>query len=219
MRDSEMDSRTLLELHPAVFAPGAAPGPTDLPWHETQPSREASSPPLVVAADKGLIWAAANQEAGGRIQEVASPEEADAGFCFLALGRKNYLGLVALRPGILVNGAPSLSFTVLTTRNSVLLRSGHLAYVTTRVNPFVGPPWDDLLGKKCRFCSIPIDQSTQVVVCVCGQPFHHETPKSHPDVSSEEERLDCFSKVKKCLTCSKGLALEPFLLWDPGSAQ
>ena len=147
-----MDSRTLLELHPAVFAPSTAPGTTDLPWCETEPSREASSQPLVVAAGKGLIWAAANQEAGGRIQEVASPEEADAGFCFLALGRKSYLGLVALRPGILVNGAPSLSFTVLTTRDSVLLRSGHLAYVTTRVNPFGSA--DPAHGIPARFLDV-----------------------------------------------------------------
>ena len=178
-----MDSRTLLELHPAVFAGKPPLDSTDLPWCESQPSREISSLSLVVGPDDGLVWAKADEGAGGRIQEVGSPDEADAGFCFLALGRKNYLGLVSLRSGILVNGAPSLSFAVLTTRDSILLRPGHLAYVTTRVNPFVGRPSDDLLGKKCRFCSIPIDESTQVVVCVCGQPFHHETPESHPEVS------------------------------------
>ena len=217
--DSDMDSRTLLELHPAVFAGKPPLDSTDLPWCESQPSREISSLSLVVGADDGLVWARADEGAGGRIQEVGSPDEADAGFCFLALGRKNYLGLVSLRSGILVNGAPSLSFAVLTTRDSILLRPGHLAYVTTRVNPFVGRPSDDLLGKKCRFCSIPIDESTQVVVCVCGQPFHHETPESHPEVSSEEERLACFNRVKKCLTCGKDLALEPFLVWDPGSVE
>ena len=213
-----MDSRTLLELHPAVLAGKPPLNSTDLPWCESQPSPEISSLPLVVGADDGLVWAKADEGAEGRIQKVASPDEADAGFCFLALGRKNYLGLVSLRSTILVNGAPSLSFAVLTTRDSILLRPGHLAYVTTRVNPFVGRPSDDLLGKKCRFCSIPIDDSTQVVVCPCGQPFHHETPESHPE-TSEEERLGCFDRVKKCLACGKDLALEPFLVWDPGSVE
>ena len=109
--------------------------------------------------------------------------------------------------GVLVNGVPSLSFAVLMTRDSVLLRPGCMAYVTTRVNPFVGRPSDELLGKKCRFCSIAIEESTRVVVCACGQPFHHETPQSHPEIPSEEERLACFDKVKKCLTCGKDLAL------------
>ena len=214
-----MDSRTLLELHPVVFTGKTPLGSTDLPWCESQPSREVSSLPLVVGADDGLVWAKADEGAGGCIREVTSPDEADAGFCFLALGRKNYLGLVSLRSGILVNGAPSLSFAVLTTRDSILLRPGHLAYVTTRVNPFVGRPPDDLQGTKCRFCGIPIEKSTQVVVCVCGQPFHHETSESHPEIVSEQERLGCFDKVKKCLTCGKDLALEPFLLWDPGSVE
>ena len=214
-----MDSRTLLELHPAFFAGLAPVNSTDLPWCESQPSREVSPLPLVVGTDDGLVWAKADQGSGGRIRKVTSPDEADAGFLFLAPGRKNYLGLVSLRSGILVNGAPSLLFAVLTTRDSVLLRPGQLAYVTTRVNPFVGRPADDLLGKKCRFCSIPIDESTQVVVCACGQPFHHETAESHPEVSSEEERLACFDRVKKCLTCGKDLALESFLLWDPGSVE
>ena len=104
-----MDSRTLLELHPAVFTGKTPLGSTDLPWCESQPSREVSSLPLVVGADDGLVWAKADEGAGGCIREVTSPDEADAGFCFLALGRKNYLGLVSLRSGILVNGAPSLS--------------------------------------------------------------------------------------------------------------
>ena len=214
-----MASRTLLELHPAVFAGNTPLDSTDLPWRESQPCREVSSLPLSVGADDGLVWAKADDGADGRIHKVTSPDESEAGFCFLALGRKNYLGLVSLRSGILVNGAPSLSFAVLTTRDSILLRPGHLAYVTTRVNPFVGRPSDDLLGKKCRFCSIPIDKNTQVVVCVCGQPFHHETSESHPEIVSGQERLACFEKVKKCLTCGKNLALEPFLLWDPGSLE
>ena len=212
-----MDSRTLLELHPAVFAGNEHLNSAHLPWCESQRSPEISSKVFVVGEDDGLVWAKAVEGAGGGIQRVPSPDDADAGFCFLTVGRKQYLGLLPLRSGILVNGSPSLSFAALTTRDSVLLRPGCLAYVTTRVHPFVGRPADDLVGKKCRFCSIPIEESTQVVVCVCGQPFHHETTESHPEILSEQERLACFQKVKKCLTCGKDLALEPFLLWDPGS--
>ena len=217
-----MDNRTFWELHPAVFAGSAHLNTSDLPWCESlqcERSPEISSPPLVVGADDGIVWAKVAQGAATNIEKVASLSEADAGFCFLALGRKQYLGFLPLRSGSLVNGSPSLSFNVLTTRDSVLLRPGCIAYVTTRVLPFVGKPHDDLLGKKCRFCGIPIEESTQVVVCVCGQPFHHETSESHPEIVSEEERLGCFDKVKKCLTCGKDLALEPFLLWDPRSVE
>ena len=212
-----MDNRTLLELHPAVFAGTEHPNAAHLPWCESQGSTEIPSPPLVVGADDALVWAKVVEGAGGRIRKVTSPDEADAGFCFLALGRKKYLGLFPLRSGILVNGSPSLSFNVLTTRDSVLLRPGCIAYVTTRVLPFAGRPPDDLLGKKCCLCGIPIEESTQVVVCVCGQPFHHETSESHTEIVSEQERLACFDKVKKCLSCGRDLALEPFLLWDPRS--
>ncbi len=209
------------ELHTTVFAGGADLEPTDLPWCETlqsDRSLQMSPPPLVVGADDGLVWAKVVQGAGGRIEKVAAPNEADAGFCPLAVGRKHYLGLLPIRSGILVNGSPSLSFNVLTTRDSVLLRSGFIAYITSRVLPFVGKPTDDLLGKKCRFCGIPIEKNTRVVACACGQPFHHETAESHPEIGSEQERLGCFEKVSKCLTCGKDLAIEPFLLWDPGSA-
>ncbi len=214
-----MDNRTFLELHPAGSGRKAGLNSGDLPWSEGPASEEASAKPLVVGADDGLVWAKVAEGDGGRIRKVTSWEGADAGFCFLAVGRKKHLGLLPLRPGILVNGVPSLSFAVLMTRDSVLLRPGFMAYVTTRVNPFVGRPSDELLGKKCRFCSIAIEESTRVVVCACGQPFHHETPQSHPEIPSEEERLACFDKVKKCLTCGKDLALEPFLLWDPRSGE
>ncbi len=202
-----MDNRTFLELHPAPYSGKAGLNSADLPWSESQGPREASPPPLVVGANDGLVWAKVAEGEGGRIRKITSSEEADAGFCFLTVGRKKHLGLLPLRSGVLVNGVPSLSFAVLMTRDSVLLRPGCMAYVTTRVNPFVGRPSDELLGKKCRFCSIAIEESTRVVVCACGQPFHHETPQSHPEIPSEEERLACFDKVKKCLTCGKDLAL------------
>jgi len=202
----------VFEIYPFFLSNGETVESAQLPWHETGESAECSSPPLVVGKDDGLVWVKVD-DSPRRVVKVSCAEEADVGLQSLVAGKKKVLGLLPLRPGILVNAVPALPFSALTTRDNFLL-PGCIAYVTTRIQPFVGRPPQELLGKDCIFCAIPLEKRTRVVVCHCGQAVHYESADSHPGVA-EEDRLCCFEQVKNCLACSRTLTLEPYLLWDP----
>jgi hypothetical protein len=165
-----------------------------------------------VSKEDGWVWAKIDA-ARRQISKASGPEKADVGLQSLVAGNKTYLGFLPLRPGTLVNALPALPFSALTTRDNFLL-PGCIAYVTTRIQLFVGRPPQELLGRECIFCQIPVEKGTRVVVCHCGQAVHFESEDSHPDVA-EEDRLCCFEQVKHCLACSRTLTLEPYLLWDP----
>ncbi len=207
-----MEERFLFEIYPFFLGNGETSESAHLPWHETGESAEFSSPPLVVDQDDGLVWAKVD-DPSRQVVKVSCAEQADVGLQSLGAGKKQVLGLLPLCPGILVNAVPALSFSALTTRDNFLL-PGCIAYVTRRIQPFVGSPPQELLGRECIFCGIPVEKGTRVVVCHCGQGVHYETADSHPGVA-EEDRLCCFDQVKNCLACSRTLALEPYLLWDP----
>ena len=207
-----METQFLFEIYPVFLGNGETAESARLPGFETGESAEFSSPPLVVDKDDGLVWAKVDAPSR-QVVKVSRAEQADVGLQLLVAGKKKYLGLLPLRPGILVNAVPALPFSALTTRDNFLL-PGCIAYVTTRIQHFVGNPPQELLGKECVFCGIPVEKGTRVVVCHCGQAVHHESANSHPDVA-ENDRLSCFEQVKNCLACSRTLALEPYLLWDP----
>ncbi|MCH8017686.1 MAG: hypothetical protein IH917_13800 [Acidobacteria bacterium] len=207
-----METQFLFEIYPFFLGNGGNSEPAQLPWHETVESMEYSSAPLVVDKDDGLVWVKVDALLR-QVVKVSCVEKADVGLQSLVVGKKRVLGLLPLRPGILVNAVPALPFSALSTRDNFLL-PGCIAYVTTRIQPFVGRPPQELLGRECIFCQIPVEKGTRVVVCHCGQAVHHETADSHPNVT-EEDRLCCFEQVKDCLSCSRTLTLEPHLLWDP----
>jgi len=207
-----MKTQYLFEIYPVFLGNGGNSDPAHLPWHDTGESAESSVAPLVVGQGEGWVWAKVDA-ATRHIVKVSGPEKADVGLQSLVLGKKRVLGFLPLRPGTLVNALPALPFSALTTRDNFLL-PGCIAYVTTRIQLFVGRPPQELLGKDCIFCGIPVEKGTRVVVCHCGQAVHFESKDSHPDVA-EEDRLGCFEQVKKCLACSRTLTLEPYLLWDP----
>ncbi len=205
-----METQALFEIYPVFLGHGGNSEPAHLPWHETEESAESSAAPLVVGKDDGWVWAKVDEQ---QVVEVSCAEQADVGLQSLVAGKKKILGLLPLCPGVLVNAVPALPFSALTTRDNFLL-PGCIAYVTSRIQLFVGRPPQELLGKECIFCQIPVEKGTRVVVCHCGQAVHHESEDSHPDVA-EENRLCCFEQVKNCLACSRTLTLEPYLLWDP----
>ena len=207
-----METQFLFEIYPVFLGDRGNSEPAHLPWHETGESAESSEAPLVVSKDDGWVWAKVN-ETTRHIVKVGGPEEADVGLHSLVVGKKRVLGFLPLHPGTLVNALPALPFSALSTRDNFLL-PGCIAYVTTRIQLFVGRPPQELLGKACNFCQIPVEKGTRVVVCHCGQAVHHESEDSHPDVA-KEDRLCCFEQVKSCLACSRTLTLEPHLLWDP----
>jgi len=207
-----METQFLFEIYPVFLGDRGNSEPAHLPWHEAGESTESSVAPLVVGQGDGWVWAKIDA-ARRQISKASGPEEADVGLRSLAVGKKRVLGFLPLRPGTLVNALPALPFSALTTRDNFLL-PGCIAYVTTRIQLFVGRPPQELLGRECIFCQIPVEKGTRVVVCHCGQAVHYETKASHPDVA-EEDRLCCFEQVKNCLACSRTLILDPYLLWDP----
>jgi len=95
-----------------------------------------------------------------------------------------------------------------------VISPGVHTYVTQRIRPHVGPPLPSMIGQKCPFCRIPIDKDTSVVSCRCGVVYHKETAESHGHVEAAD-RLNCFEKVRACLSCNRPVTLNESLVWDP----
>lgn len=199
------------ELHPAGSLAAAPLEPEGLAWHEAQPVPPL--PPLSVNEAEGTVWVTVDPRTG-RLERAADAGTAAAGFRTVRRRLKNDLAMLALRPGILVNGLPALPLTVLTVKDSIVLAPGCLAYVTERVRPFSGTPPAELLGRPCPLCRMPVDAKTRIVICQCGAPYHHETEASHPDLP-EDDRLRCFERVKICLSCNRPVTADEYLAWGP----
>ncbi len=145
---------------------------------------------------------------------VAADEQPVAEFRTVQRRLGPALAMFPCHDGVLVNGLPALALTVLAPRDALVLAPGLQTYVTQRIRPYVGKATEEMIGKKCPFCRIPIDRDTRVVTCRCGVVYHLETDESHPDVD-ESDRLACFNKVRKCLSCSREVTFEESLVWGP----
>ena len=163
--------------------------------------------------DQNLIWVG--------IDEVTNcpcriDQESNSIVGFKPVQRKmgNALAMCVRRDAVLVNGFRALSFSVLSARDSLVLSPGVHTYVTQRIRPHVGPPLNMMIGQKCPFCRIPITEDTQVVSCRCGVVYHNETEESHADVDVSD-RLNCFAKLRACLSCNRPVTLNESLVWDP----
>ncbi len=206
-------------LQPATFeiqgASPAAAEPCELEFL-SEPAPAAAGPAFAVpTTSEDVTWITADPATGDI--RPADPGSALAGFLSVPRRLGNGLGLLACGDGILVNGLPALPFTMLTTRDSLTLIPGQLYYVTERFRPYVGPPTEEMQKKKCPFCNLPFaDPKSRVVTCFCGQVYHWESADSHPG-TPEKKRLDCFTKVRACLsqTCRRTLTANEYLIWDP----
>ena len=195
------------ELHPT--GPGA--GEAIAHWLLPDAPAETPAPPLSIAEADGTMFVAVGP-AG--LEPVA---QADAVAAFRVVQRRlgPSLAMLSLRGGILVNSLPALKLSVLAVKDAVSFPGGCQVLVTERVRPYVGTPTSALLGRKCLFCNLEILADTHVVICSCGRGiYHHETAASHADLP-EEKRLNCFEKVRACLTCGKALRTDDHLIWDP----
>lgn len=181
------------------------------PWadHRSPPSRAKA----VIAPDDRLVWVQFAPTGNG-LSRTEQREEAVAGFCVVRRRLGSALAMIVQGEGVLVNGAAALPLSVLSVKDSVVLGPGRHFYVTQRLRPHFGSPPQFLLNKLCPLCQIPITNDTRIYLCPCGAPYHHETAESHPQVEAGE-RLDCYAKVEKCLSCGRRLTFEEFLEWDP----
>lgn len=205
--------QTQFEMHSTSFFPDEFLEADRLPWQESAPAP--LPPPLVVTDADGLTFAALHREEG-RLVRVESAQEAD--FALKVARRKlnGELVLMALGEPVLVNGVPAPPLVVLSVGDAVTLGAGHLAHVTERVIPYVGPPTGELIGKKCAHCRLAATAETRIVTHRCGVIYHHETEESHPHLA-KEDRLNCFEKVGTCHSCKREMNLHPHLVWDPRS--
>jgi hypothetical protein len=172
-----------------------------------------AAPPLQIGEGDETVWINVDP-ATGQLVRVDGPRAAVAGLRVVPRRLSPALVLLARNDGILVDGLPALPLTVLATKDGLVVGPGCLVHVTERVRPHVGPPGEDLLGKKCPFCKIAIDADTRVVTCRCKAAYHHETKESHPH---EKEPLTCFEKVQACLVCGRPLTTESYLTWNPAT--
>ena len=213
-----MHGASQFELHATAVAGQEPVDIWDMAWKEQQDAED-QAPPFVVTRDDGLVWAELDQEQGG-LRRVDSGRDAAVGLRVLKRRFSNNLAMIARQGQARVNGLEALPFSVLDTKDSVLLAPGRLFYVTERVRPHVGPPTEEMLADKtlkCPFCRMkPADAkpTTRVVSCRCGVVYHHETAESHPD-KEVEKRLNCFEKVKACLSCGREMSLNEYLIWNP----
>lgn len=185
--------------------------PRELPHNEQ--ARPAAS---VISIDRAAAgWTFLGVDAkSGEIRRVVDRGQARAAVRVVARKLNDVLAMRTLAPGLLVNGLPALSLTALGPRDSVLLAPGAFAYITERIRPRVGQPGAEHLGKKCPVCKLKIEAATQIAVHRCNVAYHYETEASHPHVA-DEERLNCFTQIAKCLSCGREATLEETLVWDP----
>lgn len=200
---------TTFELHLAPLSSSI----DELPWRD-EPAVPRGDALRVVDSD-GVVWVRVDVSQS-RLDRVAGSREAAAGFRVARRKLGAELAMLAPRDGVRVNGLPALPFTMLAPKDSVLLEPGYLAYVTERFRPYVGTTPRELIGKKCSFCRIPATETTRIVTCRCGAFYHSETVESHPNVS-DEDRLKCLERIKKCLSCGRTVTLDEYLVWDPGT--
>lgn len=195
-------------------SPANDPQPVTVSWDDP-PSR---GEVFRVAADGGPLRLGIDSESGC-LAGVAGLEPACVEFRVVQRKLGPALVMLPQRRGVLVNGLPALSMAVLRPQDSVVVSAGEHLLVTERIRPYVGPPTTEMLAAKlkCPLDRLPVTADTRVVTCGhCGLPYHNETEHSHPH-TPEAERLDCFSKVKSCLSCGRPLTLEETLAWDPAT--
>ena len=184
------------------------------------PCKPSQLPPLALAAEvpygAGPVWAKVDQHS---VKIVKDHKRATIGLVTVQRGFFPQRVLINLGEEVLLNGTPTLSFSVLESKDSIFLtKAGILLYLTEQFRPYVGCPDEQsgLIGQVCPCCSIEIQSEppTQVVTCCCGAVYHHETEETHPDLEPKE-RLSCLKKIKFCLHCGKELSSEEKLVWDP----
>ena len=201
----------VFEIHTSL--PGQVGAGESLPGLEPVPAIPPSV--LAITEGEGSVGVALNPQGHGLMQ-AAQSEDAVLEVRVVRQRMSAYLALLPLRPDVLVNSLPVSGLAVLTSGDSLVPAPGCLCHITERVRPYIGPPVGDLLRKKCPFCLLPLTAQTRIFVCRCGAPYHHETAESHPKMI-EEERLRCFEKVRACLSCSRAIVAEEYLVWDPRS--
>lgn len=204
---------SVFEIHTAQRLPADTEIEGSLPWDESSRARQSSV--LMITESEGIIGLSLNSSGDGWLQ-AGRADEADLAVRVVRQRLSSYLAVMSLRKGMLVNGVPIVHLAVLTSGDSLVPAPGSLCHVTERVRSYVGPPTDDLLGKKCPFCLLALTSATRIRVCKCGTPYHDETVESHPDMP-EEDRLRCFEKVRACLSCGRAVTVEEYLVWDPRS--
>jgi len=197
---------------PTSFEIHASPVATMEYRHSLVPADEA----IFAVPDHGEPAWICVDKANGQLLP-ADPGSALAGLLVVARRLGQGLAMFARDADILVNGLPAVPCSVLTTRDAITFAPGLLHYVTERFKPFIGPPSEDMLKQKrtCPCCQLPFEPASRVIPCYCGQPYHWESTESHPDKSG---RLDCFERVRKCLSPNCGRAMtrgEETLTWDP----
>lgn len=164
-----------------------------------------------------ITWIGADAERGAL---CAVDDEANgvAGFTVVHRRLGPALGMVARNPGLLLNALPALDFHTLMPRDCLILVPGVMTYVTERFFPHAGPPLPEHLRLRCPCCKIEVSSDTRVVSCRCGCVYHNESAESHPDLEAED-RLNCFEKVRICLSCNRPLSVDPILVWSPGEIE
>ena len=189
-------------------------------------SRGASGPPRNSAPQWHIIpipttgqllrlGAAASEQ---QLVEVDDAQAILAEFCMIQRKAGPELVMLTARPSVLVNGLPALSLTVLRPRDTLGLLPGQPQFVTQRIRPYVGSPPKELLGTALPKVQDPaVRRHAHCARHRCGVAYHYETEESHPHVA-ESDRLDCFLRVRACLSCQRPLTLDETLVWDPATA-
>jgi hypothetical protein len=186
-----------------------------------------SAATFVIPADATVndpVWLAIDRNSGrmNRVDGVAPADATDGALGFAVIQHRLSQRVAMIRrpdaaaPPAQVNSLPALSLSLLEPGDSIRVAPGRLHYLTERFTPHIGRPTPEMIGKcKCAADGIPIDSDrTSIGTCRCGAVYHNETAADHSDLA-DNDRLECFGKVRACLVCGRPLTAEPYLVWDP----
>ena len=215
-----MHGNVSFELHAVQIAAEEQTDVWSLPWQESQQKEAASKRLLSLTATDGMVWLDVDEKRR-ELRRVARGKKASLGLQVLKRTLSEELALVQQgQQHMQINATPAMRFALVNTKDSLLLAPGFLAFVTQRIQPHVGSPTAAMIAQKtlkCPFCQMNFTEDTRVVSCRCGCVYHDETAKSHPELA-ENDRLNCFEKVKGCcLNCHRPLTLDEYLVWDPAA--
>lgn len=109
-----------------------------------------------------------------------------------------------------LNGQPAPAVAVLGIGDQLQVGS-HVLHVTIYNQPVIGPATDELVGRDCAYCRLPVAANATIYHCPCGAILHSEAEAG----DSADEPLRCLQNVTLCPTCQESIHLEKGYLYEP----
>jgi hypothetical protein len=154
----------------------------------------------------------------GRLQRISDMPAGRADNIFALQPFRSTSGsrLLMVCPGRsrpLINSVPAPPLALLNLKDEILFpnTSECIAHVTLYNRPYLGPPPETHIGRKCPLCRSKLLKTTCTYTCYqCGQLVHYK-----PDGNSETNTLDCANISANCPVCHAKIYLRRGYVYLP----